>query len=132
MTLDPLLSASPVIQLHAGLAFLSVALTIALFSIRRGSPAHRVLGWTWVIAMGGVALSSFWIFEMRLIGRYSPIHIVSVFVLVQLVFAVRAARAGRVRQHRRMMRGMVFGALIVAGAFTFLPGRTMFQVISGG
>lgn len=30
------------------------------------------------------------------------------------------------------MTALVFGALIVAGAFTFLPGRIMFQVVSGG
>ncbi|WP_025052223.1 DUF2306 domain-containing protein [Sulfitobacter noctilucae] len=120
------------IHIHTALALLAVALTVAIFSIRRGSPAHRVLGCTWVIAMAGVALSSFWIFELRLIGPYSPIHLLSVFVLVQLVFAVRAVRSGQVQQHRRMMRGMVFGALVVAGAFTLLPGRTMFQVISGG
>ena len=132
MTLAPLLNASAVIQIHTGLAVFAAALTIAIFTIRRGSPAHRVLGWTWVLSMGGVALSSFWIFEIRLFGPFSPIHLISAYVLVQLVFAVRAARAGRISEHRKSMKGMVFGALIAAGAFTFLPGRIMYQVVLGG
>lgn len=132
MNLRPLLDATPVIQIHTILAVLAIALTIAIFSIRRGSPAHRILGWIWVLSMGGVALSSFWIFGIRLIGPFSPIHLLSVFVLVQLFIAVRAARSGQVQRHRGIMRGMVFGALIGAGAFTFLPGRTMYQVFLGG
>lgn len=132
MTLHPLLNATPIIQLHTALAILAVALTCAIFSIRRGTPAHRSLGWCWVLSMGGVALSSFWIFEIRLIGPFSPIHLLSVLVLVLLFSAVRAARTGKLQRHRKIMHGLVFGALIGAGAFTFLPGRTMYQVVLGG
>ncbi|WP_386628098.1 DUF2306 domain-containing protein [Sulfitobacter geojensis] len=132
MTFSPLTNAAIAVQIHACLAFFAVALTIAIFSIPRGSRLHRWLGWTWVLMMAGVALSSFWIFEIRLIGPFSPIHLLSAYVLVQLVFAVRAARAGRIQEHRKSMKGMVFGALAVAGAFTFLPGRVMYQVVLGG
>lgn len=132
MTLTPLFNATPVIQIHTALAVFAVALTIAIFTIRRGSPAHRILGWIWVLSMAGVALSSFWISDIRLIGPFSPIHLLSVFVLLQLVSAVRAARSGQVQRHRQTMRGLVFGALIGAGAFTFLPGRVMYQIFLGG
>lgn len=132
MNFAPLTTASIAVQIHACLAFFAVALTIAIFSIPRDSRLHRWLGWTWVLMMSGVALSSFWIFEIRLIGPFSPIHLLSAYVLVQLVFAVRAARAGRIQEHRKSMKGMIFGALVVAGAFTFLPGRVMYQVVLGG
>ncbi|KIN63807.1 putative membrane protein [Sulfitobacter noctilucicola] len=132
MNFAPLTTAAIAVQIHACLAFFAVALTIAIFSIPRGSRLHRWFGWTWVLMMVGVALSSFWIFEIRLIGPFSPIHLLSAYVLVQLVFAVRAARAGRIQEHRKSMKGMVFGALVVAGAFTFLPGRVMYQVVLGG
>lgn len=132
MNFSPLTTASIAVQIHACLAFFAVALTIAIFSVPRGSRLHRWLGWTWVLMMAGVALSSFWIFKVRLIGPFSPIHLLSAYVLVQLVFAVRAARAGRIQEHRKSMKGMVFGALVVAGAFTFLPGRVMYQVVLGG
>lgn len=132
MSLDPLLNASPVIQIHALMALFAVALTILILTLRKGSRYHRALGWTWVISMGVVAISSFGINDMRWVGPFGPIHLISLYTLYSLVEGVRAARGHRVAAHRQTMRSLVFGALIVAGAFTFLPGRIMFQVISGG
>jgi uncharacterized membrane protein len=40
-----------------------------------------------------VAASSFWIHEIRLLGPWSPIHLLSIMVLVLLPVAV-VARAG--------------------------------------
>ncbi|MFK7836571.1 MAG: DUF2306 domain-containing protein [Sulfitobacter sp.] len=132
MRLDPLLNASPVIQFHTALAVAAIALTLAIFSLRRGTRLHKSLGRIWVVAMALVAISSFGISQLRMIGPLSPIHLLSVYVLVQLFFAIRAARQGDIARHQSIMRGMVWGALVVAGAFTFLPGRTLFEVISGG
>ena len=57
------------------------------------------------------------------IAGFSPIHLLSLFVAVQLPRAVVQARAGRIDAHRRTMRGMYLGGCVVAGAFTLLPGR---------
>lgn len=132
MSLDPLLSAPLVVQIHAFLAFAAIALAVAIFTLRKGSGWHRILGWTWVVAMASVATSSFWIHDLRWFGPFGPIHALSVFTLGNLVLGVRAARRKNVALHRLTMRSLVFGALIVAGAFTFVPGRIMFQVVSGG
>ena len=131
MSFDPLLSAPAVVQVHAFLAFAAIALTITIFSLRKGSPLHRILGWSWVIAMASVAISSFWINDMRWVGPFGPIHLISAFTLYSLVEGVRAARAHNVATHKRTMKSLVFGALIVAGAFTLLPGRIMFEVFLG-
>lgn len=131
MTLAPLANASLMIQIHTAFALGAVLLTIAIFTLRKGSPLHRTLGWMWVILMGVVALSSFAINELRLIGPFSPIHLLSIITLIMLFRGVTAARRHRVKDHRRAMITLVFGALIVAGGFTFLPGRIMFAVISG-
>lgn len=132
MTLDPLLNAPLVVQIHALLAIGAVALTVALFSLKKGSRYHRVMGWTWVILMAVVALSSFWINDIRWLGPFGPIHILSVITLFNLITGVRAARSHDVMTHKRTMQTLTFLALGVAGAFTFLPGRIMFQVVSGG
>jgi len=132
MSFDPLLSAPLVVQIHAFLALVAVALTVALFSLRKGSGLHRILGWSWVSLMGFVALSSFWIGDFRWVGPFGPIHLLSVLTLVSLVRGVRAARGHRVADHRTIMRSLTFGALMIAGLFTFLPGRIMFAVITGG
>ncbi|KEJ88240.1 DUF2306 domain-containing protein [Sulfitobacter donghicola] len=132
MNLTAFANASPVIQIHTLLALGAVLLTISIFALRKGSPLHRVMGWTWVIMMALVALSSFWINELRVLGAFSPIHLLSIITLVTLVSSVTAARRHNVKRHKRQMRTLVFGALIVAGGFTFLPGRLMHTVFLGG
>lgn len=132
MSFAPLTTAPYIVQIHAFVALALVAVTLILLSLRKGSVFHRTLGWIWVIGMAVVALSSFAITDIRLIGPYSPIHILSVITLIGLVYGVRAARSRNVAAHRRTMRSLSFWALGIAGAFTFLPGRLMFDVISGG
>ncbi|SFS99709.1 Uncharacterized membrane protein [Sulfitobacter marinus] len=132
MSLSPLLNASLVIQIHAFLAIAAVILTLAIFTLPRGSTAHRWMGWSWTAMIAIVALSSFGIHEIRMLGPLGPIHILSAFVLFQLVVNLRAARAKNIRAHARGMKLLTLGALVGAGAFTFLPGRIMYQVVTGG
>jgi hypothetical protein len=75
--------------------------------------------------MAVTALSSFWISEDPVIGRFSVIHILSVLTLYGLVSALRAIRAGDVARHGATMRALYAQALMLAGAFTFFPGRRM-------
>jgi uncharacterized membrane protein len=46
--------------------------------------------------------------------------------------AVIAARRVEIARHRFIMGSLFFSALVVAGAFTFLPGRIMSKVLFGG
>lgn len=131
MTLAPLANASLMIQIHTALALGAVVLTIAIFSLKKGNRYHRVMGWTWVIMLAAVAISSFWINTIKLVGPLSPIHLLSIFVLWNLYRSVTAARSHRVADHKRAMQGLAFGALLIAGAFTFLPGRLMNAVLLG-
>ncbi len=132
MSLTPFLNADPAVQIHAFTALAMLPLTAVLFSMRKGNPLHRVMGWTWVIMMAVVALSSFAIQELRLIGPFSPIHLLSLLALTGLVQAVRAARRHVTASHRRHMLSLTLGALVAAGVFALLPGRIMFAVAAGG
>lgn len=132
MSLDPLLTAPMIVQVHAFLAVAALGLTVGLFSLRKGSPLHRWLGWTWVSLMAIVALSSFWIGDFRWIGPFGPIHILSGITLVSLVQGVSAARKHDVATHRAIMRSLTLYALVLAGVFTLVPGRIMFAVVTGG
>ena len=128
MTLAPLLNASPIIQVHAFAAMAAFALGLVQFAAPKGTLPHRTIGWIWVALMTTIAASSFWIHEIRLVGPFSPIHLLSIFTLVTLPFAVFAAHRHRVPQHRRAMISIFVGALLIAGAFTFVPGRIMYAV----
>ncbi|MCU0228742.1 MAG: DUF2306 domain-containing protein [Bryobacterales bacterium] len=128
---EPLLSASPIIVVHAFAAMACFVLGIIQFTLAKGTGLHRVLGWAWVALMITVALTSFFIHEIRMWGSFSWIHLLSIFVLVRLPVIVRAARAGNIAKHRKGMVAMFVGALLVAGAFTLFPGRIMYRVLFG-
>jgi uncharacterized membrane protein len=84
-----------------------------------------------VALMAAVAVSSFWIHQIRLLGPFSPIHLLSIFTLAMLPFGVWFAHRHRVADHRRVMVLMFTGALVIAGLFTLLPGRIMHTVVFG-
>jgi uncharacterized membrane protein len=98
----------------------------------KGTLPHRVVGSIWVLLMLVVGISAFFIHELRIWDRWSPIHVLAIFTLVMLPVAVWRAHRHAVAQHRRAMLGLFFGALVIAGLFTFLPGRIMHAVIFGG
>ena len=131
MSLAPLLEAPGTIPLHAFAAMAAFALGIVQFAAPKGTLPHRTIGWIWVALMAVVAASSFWIHEIRLVGPFSPIHLLSIFTLVMLPLAVWRAHTHRVADHRRIMILMFAGALVVAGLFTLLPGRIMHRVVFG-
>ena len=132
MSLSPLLNAAPVIQLHAFAAMAAFALGVVQLAAPKGTLPHRTLGWVWVVLLATIAISSFWIHGYRMFGPFSPIHLLSIFTLIMLPIAVLAARRHNVVRHRRIMIGIFLGALVIAGLFTFVPGRIMHAVLFGG
>ena len=119
-----------VIQLHIAAALLALLLgTVQLVGIK-GTGVHRLIGWTWVVAMVTVAISSLFIRQINP-GSFSLIHLLSGWTLIALPMALFAIRRGRVARHASGMTWTFVGGLIVAGAFTFLPGRLLWEVFFG-
>jgi uncharacterized membrane protein len=131
MSLSPLLDAAPAIPLHAFAAMGAFVLGVVQFAAPKGTLPHRTIGWIWVGLMAVVAVSSFWVHQIRLVGPWSPIHLLSIFTLTMLPLAVWKARHHDVRAHRRIMIFTFTGALVIAGLFTLLPGRIMHAVAFG-
>lgn len=131
MSLAPLLDAAPMIQVHAFAAMTAFALGVVQLSLPKGTFPHRTMGWIWVLIMVLVCMSSFWIHELRVWGKWSPIHLLSVFTLVALPLSVLYAARHRVDDHRKAMLRIFTGALVIAGIFTFWPGRIMHAVVFG-
>jgi uncharacterized membrane protein len=131
MTLAPLLNAKPVIQVHAFAAMAAFALGAIQLAAPKGTLPHRTIGWIWAVLMLAIVVSSFFIHELRLWGPFSPIHLLSIFTLTMLPLAVWRAHRHQVERHCNAMLGLFFGALVIAGAFTFVPGRIMYKVAFG-
>ena len=116
---------------HALAALAAVMPGGAQLATSKGTVRHRVSGWIWVSLMAYVAVSSFFISELRLWGAFSPIHLLSVWTLFSLVIAVYHARRGNIRQHKIWMSLLYIGALLITGLFTLWPGRVMHGVLFG-
>ena len=114
---------------QAGAAIAAFAVGAVQLTAPKGTIPHRLIGWSWVILMLTVAVSSFFIHELRFWGPWSPIHLLSILVLATLPLAVLHARRHDIARHRMAMLMLFTGALVIAGGFTFLPGRIMHAVV---
>jgi len=103
---------------HLITVMVALALTPIQLLRRRGDRPHRLLGTIWVIAMIATAALSFRVREIN-DGGLSLIHLLSAFTLFAAPLAWWSARTHNIRVHRRAVRGLVTGALLVAGFFTF-------------
>lgn len=126
---QPLIDASWPVRLHVAAVLPALLLTPVMLLGAKGTPRHRVLGRIWLAAMVATAVTALSIHEIRLMGPFSPIHLLSILTLATAWTILRSARAGRVRAHRSAVLSLVWLALVGAGAFTLLPGRIMHQVM---
>ena len=131
MSLDPLLSAPGVVQLHAFAAMAAIAWGGIQLLLPKGNFRHRMMGYGWAALMLLIASSSLFIHTIRSWGPFSAIHFLSIFVLAIMPLAAWRARRGLMKGHRRTMISIFVFALIVAGFFTFAPGRIMHAVLFG-
>jgi uncharacterized membrane protein len=126
-----LLASAPIqIQVHVAAVTTALAIGVVLMLGLKGTTVHRTLGWAWVIAMATAAISSLFIHRSNP-GGYSFLHLFAGWTLIALPMGVFAARKHNVRLHGRTMTGLFVGGLLIAGAFAFLPGRLMWQMVFG-
>lgn len=109
----------------------ALILTPVVLWRKRGDRRHRTVGYAWVTAMALTALASLAI-RQSANGSFSLIHILSVYTLGSLVWMIVCARRRDHAGHRSSIRGMVIGALLIAGAFTLVPSRLLGGWLLGG
>lgn len=139
MTLEPLLTAPPVVQAHAFGAMAGFALGIVQFLAPKGTLPHKTLGVIWIIIMATVGISSAFIQHPVEPGdpfwrRFSFIHLftlLTAYALLQGGWLLLRGGPG-MRFHSRPFAGLFIGGLVIAGVLAFLPGRVMHQVVFGG
>jgi len=117
------------IKFHVAAAVTAFGIGSVILMRPKGVGLHKALGWSWVIAMGATAISSFFITSFT--SHFSPIHLISGWTVVALPMALFAIRRGNVQAHRRTMTGLFVGGLLLAGLLTFIPGRLMYMLFFG-
>ena len=125
---------TPVIAVHMTAAIGAVVTgPIALWA-RQGKAypkLHRAFGYAFVTLILVTAISAMFIRDFRLpnIAGYTPIHLLVPLTFAALFGAFYYLAVGNVSGHRKVMRRLYIGACLVAGAFTFVPGRFLGNLV---
>lgn len=128
MNFEPLLNAPLAIQIHVAAVLPATIIGLVIFLRRKDTRLHKALGRLWIVLMIATALSSFFIHQINLVGGFSPIHLLSILVLLGCARAVAAARMGQIETHRKIIKSVYLGGILGAGFFAFMPGRIMNEV----
>ncbi len=122
---------SPLVWVHLGSILIATGLTPLMLLRRKGDRPHRRLGYVWIGAMLLTALTSLFFSTGApdgwgvFTGDFTFIHLLSVFVLTQVPIIALRARAHDHSSHEAVVRGLVIGALLIAGFFTFPFNRVL-------
>lgn len=105
-----------------------------LLIIKKGTLIHKRLGRIYMILMLFTAIVTLFIPAYvggRVLNHFGWIHLFSFLTIWTVPTAYLAIKNGNVKAHKRKMILLYFGALIIAGAFTLMPGRYLHEVIFG-
>lgn len=132
MSFAPLFAEGWIVTIHAFAAMAALLLGAVQLLAPKGTLPHRTCGYIWVALMPTAIATSFFIYDIRMWGPFSWIHILAAAALFGVVSLIREARRHDVKEHRKSALFLFFGALVIAGGFTLLPGRAMHAVVFGG
>ena len=122
--------ASTVIQIHLVTALAALLFGIIMWVRPKGTKSHKFVGRLFVAMMVVTAISAYFIRSLGN-GSFSLIHIFVPITLIGSYFIVSSIRKGDLKAHKTHVRNMFFAALLIPGAFSFLPGRTMWMLFFG-
>jgi uncharacterized membrane protein len=127
MNTEYFIQASFALQVHMLVALGALVLGVIMFSRKKGTWAHKMTGRVFAFLMLLTAVSAIFIRQLNQ-GGFSWIHIfvpITFFALFETFFYIRK---GNVKKHKRAVTGLFFGALLIPGLFSFMPGRTMWML----
>lgn len=120
---------------HLATMLIALGLTPIMLLRPKGDRPHRGLGYAWLGAMLSSAMISLFLKFDRadgslqglgvFSGDVSPIHALSILVLIMGPLLAYFARTHNRAAHERVVRGLVMGALLLAGGLTFPFGRLL-------
>lgn len=119
----------PIVYVHLSAAVAAIAIGTIQLARQKGTSSHRAIGWTWVALMTVVAVSSLWIPAFL---EFTWIHVFTLLTAIVLPLGIWRIRHGDVAAHARSMRNLYIGGLVIAGAFTLVPGRLLGNLLWKG
>jgi uncharacterized membrane protein len=120
--------------LHLATVFPAFLIGTFLLVNRKGSPIHKLLGKVYMLLMLFTAVVTLFMSAEvgpTLLGHFGFIHLFSLLVFYSVPTAYFAVRRRNITKHRNSMIGLYGGGILIAGAFTFVPGRLLHSWIIG-
>jgi uncharacterized membrane protein len=105
-----------------------------LLLIKKGTTIHKRIGKWYMILMMITALVTLFMpadIGPRLLNHFGWIHSFSVLTIYTVPTAYIAVKKGQIKSHKRKMILLYLGAIIIAGGFTFSPGRYLHELFFG-
>jgi uncharacterized membrane protein len=105
-----------------------------LLVIKKGTGIHKRLGRLYMVLMLFTAIVTLFMPAYvggRVLNHFGWIHLFSFLTIWTVPTAYIAIKKGNIKAHKRKMILLYFGALIIAGAFTLMPGRYLHEVFFG-
>ncbi|MGJ8745906.1 DUF2306 domain-containing protein [Polaribacter sp.] len=102
-----------------------------LLLIKKGTNTHKNFGRVYMILMlitAGITLFMPAEVGPRIFNHFGWIHSFSFLAIYTVPTAYLAIKKGNVKAHKRKMILLYFGAIIIAGGFTFTPGRYLYNL----
>lgn len=105
-----------------------------LLIIRKGTKFHIYAGRIYMILILITATVTLFMPAQvgpRFLNHFGLLHSFSLLTIYSVPTAYLAIKAGNVKVHKRKMILLYFGAIILAGGFTFYPGRYLHNLFFG-
>lgn len=105
-----------------------------LLLIKKGTNLHKIFGRIYMILMMITALITLFMqaeVGPKLLNHFGWIHSFSFLTIYTVPTAYLAIKRRDVKSHKRKMILLYFGAIIIAGGFTFVPGRYLHTLFFG-
>ena len=126
-----------ILSLHALPGLLALILGSIVLLSKKGTKTHKRRGYIWLGLMLLISLTAIFIQEINP-GSYSLIHLLIPWTIFSIIFGIYAIKKFKDTKnkvwrnlHQWTMIGLFFGALVIAGAFTLMPGRMLNEIIFG-
>lgn len=120
--------------IHLATVVPCVFIGAALFIMKKGTPIHKMSGRVYMILM--LITATVTLFMPAKVGgtilnHFGFIHLFSLLTFQSIPRSYFAIKKGNVKAHRNSMIGLYVGAILIAGAFTFTPGRYLHTLFFG-
>jgi len=121
------------------IAYIHLAIILPAFAIgtflmfrHKGTTLHKMLGRIYLVLMLLTGILTLFMPAQvgpRLLGHFGFLHLFSLCALYIVPAAYFAARNGRLIAHRLNMIGLYIGGILISGAFAFMPGRMLHELL---